>query len=194
MGDTADRGLRILSVADRVAQPWKNGGGLTREIAVHPPGAGMDSFEWRISNAVVASDGPFSRFPGIDRVLLLLEGEAMDLAIDGAAPVRLTRASPPLPFAADAPAEAWVPKGPISDLNIMVRRGAWTAQAARGGGSVHVAAKAGVVMVVALDRITVRAGDEAAALEPFDAVLLEPGEAAGIEGSGGWVLIRLSRA
>ena len=44
----------LLAAKDRIAQPWKNGGGVTREIAVEPPGAGFDSFGWRVSTAVVA--------------------------------------------------------------------------------------------------------------------------------------------
>jgi uncharacterized protein len=55
---------------------WKNGGGKTTEIAVWPPGASLDAFDWRISMATVEQDGPFSEFPGIDRTLALLKGRA----------------------------------------------------------------------------------------------------------------------
>ena len=50
--------------------PWKNGGGETAEIAVSPPGAALDDFDWRLSMARVETDGPFSAFPGIDRTLV----------------------------------------------------------------------------------------------------------------------------
>jgi environmental stress-induced protein Ves len=43
--------MRVLRAADRIAMPWKNGGGVTREVSAYPPGADMDSFEWRISLA-----------------------------------------------------------------------------------------------------------------------------------------------
>ncbi|MEG1056294.1 MAG: HutD family protein, partial [Janthinobacterium sp.] len=52
--------------------PWKNGGGSTREIVCFPPGAGMDSFAWRISVATISQAGPFSAFAGIDRQIMLL--------------------------------------------------------------------------------------------------------------------------
>ena len=55
----------------RQFRPWKNGGGETAEIAVSPAGAGFDDFDWRISTAIVAQSGPFSGFPGVDRVLTL---------------------------------------------------------------------------------------------------------------------------
>ena len=56
------------------AAPWKNGGGSTTEIAISPPDAGFDDFDWRISVATIAADGPFSAFAGIDRVITLLAG------------------------------------------------------------------------------------------------------------------------
>ena len=58
------------------ATPWKNGGGLTREIVCMPHGGGLDSFDWRVSIAHIASNGPFSTFPGVDRVITLLENGA----------------------------------------------------------------------------------------------------------------------
>ncbi len=103
--------------------PWKNGGGETVEIAVSPAGAGLADFDWRVSMATVATDGPFSVFPGIDRTLSILDGEGMTLIIEGRAPERLTQASEPLPFAADASTSATLIDGTIMDLNVMTRRG-----------------------------------------------------------------------
>ncbi|HET8765250.1 MAG TPA: HutD family protein, partial [Rhodanobacter sp.] len=39
--------MSILHLADCPPRPWKNGLGRTRELAIHPPGAGMDDFLWR---------------------------------------------------------------------------------------------------------------------------------------------------
>src|SRR5690606_386633 len=69
----------------RQFRPWKNGGGETAEIAVSPAGAGFDDFDWRISTAIVAQSGPFSGFPGVDRVLTVIEGGAMELTVAGEA-------------------------------------------------------------------------------------------------------------
>ncbi|MBN9235926.1 MULTISPECIES: HutD family protein [Phyllobacteriaceae] len=115
--------MRILRAADYRSMPWKNGGGVTTEIAVSPAGAGLDDFDWRISMARVEAGGPFSVFAGIDRTLSILEGEGMRLTIAGRAPVELTRASDPLFFPADAATDASLPAGPITDLNVMTRRG-----------------------------------------------------------------------
>ena len=68
--------MRVFRSADHAFSPWKNGGGTTAEIAIGPPGATLDAFDWRISMARVASDGPFSSFPGVDRTLSIIDGAA----------------------------------------------------------------------------------------------------------------------
>jgi environmental stress-induced protein Ves len=103
--------------------PWKNGGGETLEIAVHPPAAALTEFEWRISLAQVATDGPFSVFPQTDRTLCVVEGTGLMLHIEGRGPITLTQASDPLMFPADVPASSHLCDGPIRDLNVMTRRG-----------------------------------------------------------------------
>ena len=115
--------MRILRASDYRSMPWKNGGGVTTEIAVSPHGAGLDDFDWRVSMARVETGGPFSVFTGIDRTLSILDGEGMRLAIAGREPVELTRSSESLFFPADAATEAFLPAGPITDLNVMTRRG-----------------------------------------------------------------------
>ena len=72
--------LIALSALD--AQPWKNGGGTTYQIAVDPPGAGTTGFRWRISRAVIEKDGPFSAFPNVSRWITLISGPGftMDFA------------------------------------------------------------------------------------------------------------------
>ena len=96
--------LKILTPDDYRRMPWKNGGGETIEIAVEPEDAGLDDFAWRLSMAKVERDGPFSRFPGVDRTLCVLEGEGIRLAVDGRAPVELTRGSAPYSFPGDVAA------------------------------------------------------------------------------------------
>ncbi|CAM5625233.1 Protein Ves [Mycolicibacterium aubagnense] len=115
--------MRILRASDYRTMPWKNGGGTTTEIVVSPAGAGLDDFDWRVSMARVEASGPFSIFAGIDRTLSVLEGGGMALSIAGREVVELTRTSEPLFFPADAATEATLPAGPITDLNVMTRRG-----------------------------------------------------------------------
>lgn len=114
--------MHIIKAETYRQVPWKNGGGTTAEIIVFPPDATMADFDWRLSMADVASDGPFSTFPGIDRTLTLLEGRGMDLAIEGQGDVRLNDRTPPLAFPGDVPVMARLVDGPIRDLNVMTRR------------------------------------------------------------------------
>ncbi|MCW1750401.1 HutD/Ves family protein [Rhizobium acaciae] len=114
--------MRILRAGDHKRMPWKNGKGETVEIAVFPPGASINDFDWRISMATVAEDGPFSIFPGIDRTLAILDGNGMVLDIAGSSPVLLTAASDPLAFPADVAVAARLEDGAITDLNVMTRR------------------------------------------------------------------------
>jgi uncharacterized protein len=115
--------LRLIRAHALSPQPWKNGGGITTEIAIGPDGATVHDFDWRISMARVAADGPFSSFPGIDRTLTVLEGDGLLLRVGGAAPVLLDAASAPFVFSGDSATSATLRRGPITDLNVMTRRG-----------------------------------------------------------------------
>lgn len=120
--------LTLISGADLVAAPWKNGGGVTREVAAFPEGAGLDAFVWRVSIADVAQTGPFSRFSGIDRTLVLLSGAGMLLdEADGAHGMKtheLTQALDMARFTGEAQIDARLVDGATRDFNLMVRRDA----------------------------------------------------------------------
>ena len=115
--------LTPIPFASLQPKPWKNGGGETMELAVFPEGAGFDDFDWRVSMARVASDGPFSVFLGIDRTLTLLDGAGLALRIDHADETVLRPQSKPVSFSGDASTAARLLDGPILDLNVMTRRG-----------------------------------------------------------------------
>jgi uncharacterized protein len=109
-------------------QPWKNGAGITREIALGPKGAGVSDFDWRFSLAEVERDAPFSAFPGIDRCIVLLRGAGMRLRADGGElDQRLDQPLARFHFNGDTPLFATLIDGPSSDFNVMTRRGAWSA-------------------------------------------------------------------
>jgi uncharacterized protein len=110
-------------VSSLLASPWKNGGGSTRTLSIKPPGAGMDTFLWRISLAEVNSPGDFSQFPGIDRTILLWQGNGLVLkTFDWS--FTLQQPFLPVSFSGDDQIACDLIAGPTTDLNIMVRRGA----------------------------------------------------------------------
>lgn len=167
--------MKHLRAADHRRMPWKNGGGETQEIAVHPEGADLAAFDWRVSMATVASDGPFSLFPGIDRTLAVLSGAGILLDVEGMAPQRLTPASPPLSFAADAPAGASLIGGPIADLNVMTRRGRCrhTMRAMTVEGRETLAFHARWSLLLAVDALDVVTDEGTLRLEPLDVLAAE---------------------
>jgi len=118
----------LIRGADLVAAPWKNGGGVTREVAAFPEGAGLDAFVWRVSVADVAQAGPFSRFAGIDRTLVLLSGAGMllDEKVETSTTntLALTQPLDLAQFAGEAQIDARLVDGATRDFNLMVRRGA----------------------------------------------------------------------
>lgn len=112
----------LLPAAGRAAMAWKNGGGVTREIACSPPGADMAAFIWRVSLAEVAADGPFSAFPDVERTLTLVEGAGMELSVGGRR--RLVDARHvPQDFPGDEHTVCRLLDGPVVNLNVMWRRG-----------------------------------------------------------------------
>lgn len=109
--------------------PWKNGGGSTAEIAVVPVGADLSSgFDWRLSIAAVAKDGPFSSFAGYDRTVMLIEGAGMVLDFGGGRAERIEQRFEPFHFAGEDPVECRLAAGPIRDFNLMLRRATHAAE------------------------------------------------------------------
>jgi len=162
--------IRILRAADRIAVPWKNGGGITREVAIWPEGSGFDNFDWRISIAEVREPGPFSVFENIDRVLTILEG-CMALAFADRA-VELDIRSAPFAFPGDVSCSGTPIKGAVTDLNVMTRRGRCAAMVSRITGEMMLPA-ARHLIVVALSDCDVRVGTESLTLRARDAILIE---------------------
>jgi len=167
--------------------PWKNGGGETVEIAVSPENAGLAGFDWRVSMATVATDGPFSIFPGIDRTLAILDGNGMVLDIEGSTPVLLTTASDPLAFPADIPVAARLQDGAITDLNVMTRRDGLAHRLVRidvDGSSTLPLPPSTCLFLCHGGALSFRRGGETGALADGDALLIEDAAAIALEVDG----------
>lgn len=116
--------MQILRRNDYKVMAWKNGGGITTEIAVFPPDSGIDGepFQWRVSIAEVAADGTFSTFNGYDRHIMLLEGNGMRLEAAGTSVLDLTLPYRPASFSGDQTMFGKLSDGPVRDFNLMVAR------------------------------------------------------------------------
>ncbi|MEO6926230.1 MAG: HutD family protein [Rhodanobacter sp.] len=113
----------IIRLADCPSQPWKNGLGRTRELAVERSTADSDDFLWRVSIAEVDSAAPFSRFPGIDRHIVLLDGAGFTMTLDDSRTHALTTRFAPFAFPGEARVEVVLVDGATRDFNLMVQRG-----------------------------------------------------------------------
>ncbi|MGJ9401703.1 HutD/Ves family protein [Arthrobacter sp. KK5.5] len=111
----------IVRAADLRTERWRNGGGTTREIARGPKGAGADDWGWRISLADVDKAGPFSVFPGTERILTVVEGELLVLTVGGRE--QGLERHRPFRFDGGVPTSATLPTGGIRDLNVITSAG-----------------------------------------------------------------------
>jgi environmental stress-induced protein Ves len=119
---------QLIHAQDCAPQPWRNGGGQTRELLAWPP---VGEWQLRISRADIDVDGPFSAFPGVQRWFAVLQGAGVALQLGAEQELRAGEA--PLCFdGADAPACRLL-DGPTQDLNLMVRKGKGCMQAVRPG-------------------------------------------------------------
>ena len=112
--------MRQWRVVDLPRVRWRNDGGFTREVISEPSGG--SAFDWRVSVAEVEASGPFSRFDGYERVLVLLAGAGMRLhRTDTGAYSDVTSDEPLVRFAGDVPIHAELIDGPTTDFNLMWR-------------------------------------------------------------------------
>lgn len=169
--------MRIVRRSDYKRMAWKNGQGLTEEVAAFPPGSDVDSFEWRLSIAHVEADGAFSEFAGIDRTIALLDGPGLALDLPDGSTVKLFPGSAPFPFPGEWKISSRNAGGATIDLNIMTRRGACAHRMERRSlpmGAVFTATVSGWAVFNAPAQI--EAGGETLTIDRFDALSLENGE------------------
>ena len=178
--------MQLIRFADLAPVPWRNGGGVTREIATAPYDGEPGSFRWRVSIADVTSEGPFSAFEEVDRQIALVEGAGMVISVDGKP--NLLNLFDVLAFPGDAPCVGTLVDGPTRDLNVMTRRG----QASAGvqilsvadAHSVQARAKAECLVVALTGSTGVATAEEAIHLDRFDTVRISGPAAVELTGTG----------
>ncbi len=166
--------IRVIRAAEQIAQPWKNGGGSTTQIVSQPEGATLDAFDWRVSMARVETDGPFSLFPQIDRTLAILDGEGVVLEVEGRAQITVTGAGRPARFPGDRPTHARLIGGPVTDLNVMSRRGRFRHRLARivVDGATVVSVDADTLVALSLGEVRLGLDAEHRTLNVRDAAII----------------------
>jgi uncharacterized protein len=110
--------MRVLLESDYISLPWKNGGGITREILKSPPQGA--TFDWRLSLAAIDQSGPFSAFDGYNRVLVLVRGPGVELSFGPNGQTTLRAPGQLAEFDGGWPTQCTLLDGSSVDLNLMV--------------------------------------------------------------------------
>lgn len=110
--------IKLHKQNDYKIMPWKNGLGVTTEIAIHPADANFpqDDFLWRFSSAKVQAQNNFSNFNGCDRVLAVVKGEG--LILNG----ELLKPLTPLCFSGITPINCELISGEVIDLGVIYKK------------------------------------------------------------------------
>ncbi|WP_338639663.1 HutD family protein [Burkholderia pyrrocinia] len=112
--------IEVYPIAAISPELWRNGGGVTRTIAAK-------SAQWRVSLASIERNGPFSRFPGMSRVSLILSGEGVTLSSKDT--VVELRPMVARDYDGDVDWDAVLVDGPAQALNVMSAKGRYRAAA-----------------------------------------------------------------
>lgn len=182
--------MRVVPRASQRRTRWRNGAGWTTELAARPD---CGEFDWRISVAEIEGDCEFSRFPGIDRGIVVLDGAGFTLDVDGQPPAVLRAGGPPYAFTGDVAARCATAGGPSRAFNVMTRRGRIEQTLSRCSQAQELARSAGAGWVVYAVSAAARVGGHA--ILAGEAALVEavPGDmpSAPLIAAGELVLVRL---
>lgn len=153
---------QLVSLAHAAPQPWRNGGGSTRELLAWPS---AQAWRVRMSVAEVAQAGPFSVFEGVRRWFAVLEGGGVVLTLEGA-PHDLTVRSEPFAFDGAAAVDCALRAGPTLDFNLMTREAPASMRRIRGSFTGRMPAGSLVAAYAATQGASLRAGGEELELPP----------------------------
>ena len=108
----------VIDLNAVVPMPWKNGGGITRELVAWPRAS---DWIWRMSAAEVTQSGPFSCYEGVERWFAVLSGAGVTLKVAGQKHT-LTPASQPFCFDGALATDCELVEGVTQDFNLMTRK------------------------------------------------------------------------
>ena len=122
---------------DLITMPWKNGSGITTEVARGGQCSTTGNWGWRISIAIVATDGPFSIFAGINRTISVIEGSGMDLYYQDGRQIALDLFEI-VEFSGGIALEGKLRDGLIKNFNVMVDQNSFSTSLKIHNGKTHV--------------------------------------------------------
>jgi uncharacterized protein len=106
--------------------PWKNGGGITIDIAdAYAPSAvpgGWSGMLWRLGRTQIVEPGPFSDLTGYDRILTVIGGRGLVLEIAGGTALDVRVPFRPVRFTGEDRITSRLEAGPVAVFNLMSDR------------------------------------------------------------------------
>ena len=117
--------LTPLSPENFRSKPWKNGGGVTLDIAdASRPGAdpaGWEGMIWRLGRTAIVAPGPFSDLSGYERLQVVIVGSG--LVLDGAdGEIDLRQPFRPVRYDGGVPLVSRLDNGPVEVVNLIADR------------------------------------------------------------------------
>ncbi len=109
--------MTVIRRAELAVTPWKNGLGRKADVA--------STDGWFVGLAWIEARAAFSDFTGMDRTIVLVEGDGFELTVDGM-PHVLRGAGARHSFPGEAPVVAEPLDGTCAVFNVMTRRGEWS--------------------------------------------------------------------
>lgn len=107
------------------SKPWKNGGGVTLDIAdACRPGAdpaGWEGMIWRLGRTAIVQPGPFSDLTGYERLQAVIVGSGLVLEGEGGE-VDLRLAFRPVRYDGGRALVSRLENGPVEVVNLIVDR------------------------------------------------------------------------
>jgi environmental stress-induced protein Ves len=125
MSSTQSPGGIELTALDPAAYrhtPWKNGGGVTTDVAeAMLPGFAPGSWEgmvWRFGRTAIVTSGPFSDLSGFDRAQVLVAGQGLVLET-AAGEIDVRQPFSPVRFAGETSIVSRLESGPVEVVNLI---------------------------------------------------------------------------
>jgi len=120
--------VRVLRAAEYRRITWKNGRGISSEIAASPPGADYSALDWQVSRTEIAADTAFCLLTELDRQIMLVSGAGIELRCRNEMPAidfvhRIDTPLEPFAFRGDWNTDCRLLGGAVEVLNVMTRRG-----------------------------------------------------------------------
>jgi uncharacterized protein len=145
-----------LSPADYVEFPWKNGRGVTTDIAAlyRPEAKSRDWTEmlWRFGRTPILENGPYSDLTGFERLQVLIAGDGFTIHTeDGAVHRDLSRTYVPVRYDGGTKLTGRLNGGPVETVNFLYRRDTFDGDLSAPAPGTKLTLKAGTHLIHAPD-------------------------------------------